>query len=236
MMTDKLIEHVQNSLYNARKNVSKISNDWRILDQYSISSKRFKMLLNNICELENTVYLELGCFRGGTLTSALLNNNTLAAYAVDNFCYDPLSNWRNPETKEISNINPEGWDNVRLSLFSNLEKLNLEKAVRLYVGDWNKVPPTFIKHKITVFHLDIPQNTKAILDFYDAKLDNNFTLVVSNFNIAEVRDAVSAYLTEKNYTVNLQELSLSSSASDTEGWWNGLGLFVIQKKKEIVNA
>ena len=38
----KLIELAKNSYEDAQRNKSKITNDWRIMDQLCVSSKRFK--------------------------------------------------------------------------------------------------------------------------------------------------------------------------------------------------
>lgn len=236
----KLVELAKESYSNAQRNKAKISNDWRIMDQYSVSSKRFKLLLNNLCSVDNFTYLELGCFRGGTLCGALFQNKLLAAYAIDNFQYNPLDFYTHPETGERSNINPNGWDNVKLNLIDNLERLKLDKSVKLFVGDWNKISDSFIKHKINIVHLDIPKETDKILEFYDSKFDDVFILVVSNFNSSEIQNQVDAYIDKKNYTVHHKITNFSHSNADSEGWWNGLGVLVIQKlgkqnEKEISN-
>lgn len=230
-----LIELVKTSYLQAQKNQSKITNDWRIMEQYSVSSKKFKNFLNNLCAAENINYLELGCFRGGTLIAALSQNVLTSAYAVDNFTYDPLGLHKNEKTGEVSQYNPEGWPNVKMGLIEILERLGLDKSVKVWMGDWIKIPPTFIKHKINIVHLDINKDVEAILNTYDNKFDDSFILVVASYNETAVRDAVAAYITNKKYTVKHTLANYSSSNADSEGWWNGLGVLVVQKKEETVD-
>ncbi len=232
----KLIQLATSSYENAQRNQSKITNDWRVMDQYSMSSKKFKNLLSNLCSLDNCCYLELGCFRGGTLIAALSQNKTLAAYAVDNFTYNPLDHYKDPETGKISQYNPEGWPNVKISLIETLERLSLDKSVKMWMGDWNKMSPTFIKHKINIVHLDINRDVEQILNYYDVKLDDVFVLVVASYNETETREGVDAYLSNKKYQVKHKIVSYSTSNADSDGWWNGLGILVIQKQNEVVDV
>lgn len=230
----ELSDVIKEAYLDAQRNKSKIENDWRIMDQYSISSRKFKLLLNNICErVDNLAYLELGCFRGGTLCAALFKNKPLVAYAIDNFQYDPLSFYTNPETGEKSGINPEGWTNVKLTLIENLERFALDKTVKLFVGDWNKISDTFIKHKINVAHIDIPKDVDKILEFYDSKFADSFVLVVTGFNLSEIQNQVNSYLENKKYIVTHKIVNYSRSNADNENWWNGLGLYAIQKAEKV---
>jgi len=232
----KLIELAVNSYENAQRNQSKITNDWRVMEQYSVSSKKFKNLLSNLCSLDNCSYLELGCFRGGTLIAALSQNKLLGAYAVDNFTYNPLGQYRDPETGKISSYNPEGWPNVRMNLIETLERLNLDKAVKLWMGDWNKMSPTFIKHKINIVHLDINKDVDQILNYYDNKFDDSYVLVVGSYNESEVREGVDKFISDKKYQIKHKIINYSASNADTDGWWNGLGILVIEKQIEVVDV
>lgn len=228
-----LIEATKVAISNAEKNISSVSNDWRVMDQFSVSSKRFKLLLNNICNSPNATYLELGCFRGGTVAAAATNNKLLAVYAVDNFTYNPLGQYKDSEGK-ISPYCPTGWPNIRISFNELIERLGLEKIVKLFNGDWNKIPDTFIKHKIDIVHLDIEPNTKKILEFYDSKFSQVFTLVVSNYNLEQVRKELEDYIKEKNLKVHFSRYITSSSNSDSDGWWNGAAILVLEK--QVANA
>lgn len=229
---ETLIELSNTAYQNAQKNVSKISNDWRIMDQFSVSSKRYKLLLNNLCALENCSYLELGCFRGGTLLAALSQNKVTAAYAVDNFSYDPRAFYTNPETGVNSNYNPEGWINVKMNLIENLEKLGLDKSVKLFADNWNKITINSIKTKLNIIHVDIPENIDKILDMYSLKFEDTVILVISNYNETYIREQFHSFINNNplRFDIKYSIINFSHSNADTDGWWNGLGLFVIERK------
>src|SRR5687768_10557526 len=54
-----------------------------------LSAPKVWHLLNNLVA-QSKSYLEVGCFKGSTLSAALRGNN-VDAYAVDNFCMDTKS-------------------------------------------------------------------------------------------------------------------------------------------------
>lgn len=235
MSDEELIEHIKQAYDNAQANKSGIENEYRIKDLYSISSLKFKHLLNNICSLPGSVYLEIGCFKGGTLVSALFNNKLVAAYAIDNFSYDPLSVCENPATQSLSNFNPAGWANIKLDFIENLERFNLDKSVKLFVGDWSAIPGSFIKHSINIIHIDLTVDVdiEKVLRFYDPKLTNTFTLILSNYNETSVRDKFHKFVDSRKHLIKYGISNLSHSNSDSSKWWNGLGLFVIEKMGNI---
>lgn len=227
-MQEKLIAHVEQSYNDAQLNKSKIANDWRVMDQYSMSSKRFKLLLNNLCSLENSTYLEVGCFRGGTVAAAAYDNKLRAVYAIDNFCYDPLGIYKE-EDGSISNKNPNGWPNVKSGFINHIDRLGLSKVIRLHAGDWEKTPENWIKHKINILHVDVNEQVDQVLKFFDKYLDKQFILVVTGYNSTEVIKQVDSWLSDTEYTTEHKIVKFSSSTADSEGWWNGLGLFLINK-------
>lgn len=228
---EQLIALCDNAYQDAQKNKSKIENDWRVMDQYSISSKKFKLLLNNLCTLEDASYLELGCFRGGTLIAALYTNTVTSAYAVDNFKYDPRAFYTNKQG-ERSNYNPDGWENVKMTLIDNLEKLSLDKSVKLFADDWDKIPATFIKTKVNIIHVDIPGNIDTMLNLYCNKFTDTSVVVVSNFNDPEIREQFNKFINTNvaKFEIRHSITKFSSSNADSDGWWNGLGMFVIERK------
>jgi len=236
MTDDELIKHVETSYLKAQSNQGFLEDAYRIQDLYSISSLKFKYLLNNLCTLPGAVLLELGCHRGGTLVSSLYKNTLVAAYAVDNFSYDPLSLCTNTETQSLSNFNPKGWGNVKMTLIENLERFALDKSVKLHSGDWNTISGSFLKHKVNILHIDLTVNEtiENVLKFYDPKLTETFVLVLANYNEAiNVRNALDTYVTNRRHLIKFKIEETSPSNSDTSRWWNGLGLFVIEKMGNI---
>ena len=56
-----------------------------ILELEGMSGKKYRHFINNLINfVPNCKYLEIGCWKGSTLCSALYNNNVIA-YTVDNW-------------------------------------------------------------------------------------------------------------------------------------------------------
>ena len=77
-----LIDTVKNALVKAKKEESKLCK--ATLDIPGLTSHKVKHFINNICELPDCKYLEVGVYQGAMFTSAL-EGNDLVATAVDNW-------------------------------------------------------------------------------------------------------------------------------------------------------
>ena len=76
------IKHIEESLKFGNLEVSKLTQD--VIDIKGLTSKKVRCFLNNICNKENTVYLEVGSYKGATFFSALYGNHA-NAIAIDNW-------------------------------------------------------------------------------------------------------------------------------------------------------
>ena len=76
------INHIQTAIYNAFHNISNLSDE--VLSMHGMSGNKTRHLYNNICNLPNKTYLEVGTYTGSSLISALYKNN-LKGYCVDNW-------------------------------------------------------------------------------------------------------------------------------------------------------
>jgi hypothetical protein len=79
---DFLINHVNKSFELADQNISKLTND--ILQMEGMTGRKTRHLYNNLCNLDNINYLEVGTWKGSSFVSAIYGNNT-NCLAVDNF-------------------------------------------------------------------------------------------------------------------------------------------------------
>ena len=90
--TQSLVAHVQMSVYNARRAISKLISPAHseVLKLDGMSTASGRHLLNNICSALNTRYLEVGVWRGSTLVSAVAGNeyNVAAVTAIDMWGWD----------------------------------------------------------------------------------------------------------------------------------------------------
>ena len=54
-------------------------------DVLGLSSTKIRHFLNNLCSVRGTVYADVGCYAGSTLFAALMGNEAVKAYAIDDF-------------------------------------------------------------------------------------------------------------------------------------------------------
>lgn len=78
-----LKRHICNAVKNADDCKSKLPAD--VLELEGMSGKKTRHLYNNICDLPNATYLEVGTYKGSSLISAYYRN-IVNCVCVDNWC------------------------------------------------------------------------------------------------------------------------------------------------------
>lgn len=227
---------VKASLQQADNERSKIGDRER--DIYGLSSIRLKCLLNNLCAVDNTNYLEIGTYKGSTLLSALLGNKKTKAVGVDHFRYDD---------REPAKWAPNGqiWENVKSHLYSNLDRYRdpdsgvnvdnitiIESDFRLV--EWDKQP------KFDLCFFDISPVNAEVYDTFFEKVLKSLTpeavVVFSNFsNETHARELLTALDRHSDKVViQWKEQRISSGLSDSTSYYSGLlivGLKQVVKKE-----
>ena len=208
-----LIKHVEESIAKAEARQSKLGNE--ILGMYGMSSYKNRQLLNNILDIPNANYLEIGLYMGATFISSLYENNINSAYAIDDW----------------SSIN------TNAALFTeNCNKFNI-KNYTLFSEDSFKVDLSQIKNKINVYFYDGDYSEecsyKATKYYYDI-LDDEFILIVDDYDWEFVRNGIQRGINTCNLKI-LYERHLKSTATmdGYESWWNGIYIAVLRKEKEV---
>ncbi len=86
MTNDTLIEHVEQAIAKAWKHESRLPPE--TLEVGGRTSPKIRHLLNNLCGLPDTVFLEAGSWKGASFISALAGNEDTvrAGIAIDNWC------------------------------------------------------------------------------------------------------------------------------------------------------
>ena len=139
-MRDKLFNKCISSIHKANLEVSKLNS--LVLKQEGMSSQFQRHLLNNVCDFNECVYLEIGSYLGSTLCSASFEN-TGSFYGVENFSEFVIENDRTATHKKqhvvdglYKNINALNQTNINVlekDFFA--EKLNLDKKVNVFFYD-----------------------------------------------------------------------------------------------------
>lgn len=209
-----LIRHIQQSIANAEQGVSSLSRE--VLSLEGMSSPKVRHLLNNLCSLPGTNYLEIGTWKGSTWVAALYNNSLAisSAIAIDNW-----SQFNGPKDQFTINCRHFLKDmkyqfienncfRVDLSLFSN--------PVNLYFYDGD--------------HTKLAQ--EKAFTYFNKIFDNTFIAVIDDWNFTNVPLGTYAAFTKLNYTIVFETILPARWNGDYDNWWNGIYIAVIRKPSE----
>lgn len=208
----QLIDHVKSSIDFAEQGISKITPEILAID--GMSSAKNRNLLNNLCTLQNTNYLEIGCWKGSTFVSALYQNQDYltSATGIDNWSEfgGPINEFKSNCKKFISDTQ---YQFISADSFSVSPETMIPLPVNIYFYDGN--------------HSQSAQ--EQAFTHYNSILDNDFIAIVDDWNWNQVREGTFSAFLSLNYEV-LYEVSLPANYNcDLDNWWNGLYIAVIKK-------
>lgn len=195
-----------------------------IMELEGMSGKKYRHFINNVINLvPNCKYLEIGCWKGSTLCSALYDNNVIA-YAVDNW-----SEFEGPRVEFENNVKKcidESSDAVDIDCqFEENHYLNIEYS---NIGKYN------------VYLYDGPheyQDQYNALTLGLAALENEFIFICDDWNWDFLREATKKSIEDLNLEV-LYSMEILTSQEDYEkgykfqnsDWHNGYFISVCRKK------
>ena len=183
-----------------------------------LTSERVKQLLNYL-GASSKKYLEVGSFLGATLASTI-KDNTLTAYAVDN--------WANNIIPANGNQLPE---NKKEAFIENIKKYKGNSTVKVFDSDFIKVNRDEISD-IDLFFYDGDHSeisTKMAVKYFAPCFADTAVLIFDDANWAGVVSGAMAGINETQYDV-LYEKKVLNLEEDPEQWWNGLFILVVKRK------
>jgi hypothetical protein len=210
-MNKDTILQIKTCVMNSSKEESKLTDDIFKLD--GMSSKKIRCLLNNLCAIDITNYLEIGVWKGSTFISSLYkNDNVKTHYVIDSWHLFPgIKNEFISNCKTLLDITP----NIIQSDCFNLS-IEQKKSIRnismfLYDGEH-----------------DLDSQSKVLPYYYDS-MDDIFVYITHNFNDDGVQKVTQESIDNLKLKVMTKHILLSSFKSDSFSWWNGVGIFLLQK-------
>lgn len=212
---EQLIEHVKRCIALAEKTKSKLTGD--VMEVPGMTGKKIKHFLNNLCELPNTSYLEIGCWKGSTLTAALYKNESSVNHAV---AIDNWSEFGGPKDDFLRNIQkfiaPGLVHFFEQDCFSIDRKASFPFPVNIYLYDGN--------------HSTLAQE-RAFTYFNDI-FEDVFIAIVDDWNCDNIREGTLSAFKKLNYTILFNETfcnDRNGGNADADNWWNGFYVAVIKK-------
>jgi hypothetical protein len=188
------------------------------VDVPGLTSERVKQLLNYL-GAHSTKYLEIGSFLGATLASTI-KDNTLTAYAVDN--------WANNIAPANGNSVPE---NKKSSFIENVKRYKGNNTIKIFDSDFAKVNREEISD-VDLFFYDGDHSeiaTKMAVKYFSPCFADTAILVFDDANWAGVVSGAMSGISETDFDV-LYEKKLLNSEEDPTQWWNGLFILVIKRR------
>jgi hypothetical protein len=223
-LTDRekhLISHVKASIENAQKGISKLNRS--ILKIKGMSSLKTRHLLNNLCSLPDTNYLEIGCWKGSTWISSLYGNKGTIkdAVAIDNWSEELGARFQSPKEAFSQNcsqfLGAFPYRTYSSDCFSVDLKSVFHNPVNIYLYDGD--------------HTALSQ--EKAFTYYNDVLDDSFIAMVDDWNWQEVKDGTRAAFEKLNYQVLYETALPAKFSGDKKNWWNGFYIAVIRKQKTL---
>ncbi len=220
---NRFVEKVKHSLSAAEQGKSKLTDD--VLAIQGLTSNKVKHFVNNLVDMVDTRYLEIGVFQGAVFTAALSGNEHIAAVAVDNF--------QSPDIKPMREM--EDWVSVpdpnQVQLRKNLS-LTQHKNYKILNKDIFSVTQEDLPFKASVVFYDGDHSLELqeqFIEYYKSLFDEIFILVVDDWNWSQVELGIRNGIKKADLKIRY-EYELKTAGEDPEDFWNGLGIFVLEKQ------
>jgi len=213
-------EHIDKSFENAENHVSKI--DEGILRMDGMTGKKTRHFYNNLLDIPDARYLEIGTWKGSSVCSAMCNNKATVV------CIDNWSEFGGPKYVFLRNFDMYKGENNATFIENDCFKVDTSKLPKfnIYMYDGN--------------HLE-ESHYKALLHYYDC-LDDIFIYIVDDWNWNTARDGTIHSIKKLNLKV-LYERSIRLTWDESHTpqpearntWHNGIYVAVLQKPASSEN-
>lgn len=209
-----LIEHVENAFEKAYRLESKISQD--IIDMEGMTGIMTRHLYNNLLNMPDARYLEIGVWKGSSCCAAMYGNKATVTL-IDDF---------------------SGFGSPREECEENIIKFVGDNLLSFYDEDCFKIDIAKLgKSNIYLFDADHSENsTKLGISYYLPVLDDTFILVMDDWNMKEVRTGTRNGILENNLKILWsKEIRLTHDDSHTPAaeakatWHNGIAVYLLKK-------
>lgn len=214
-----LIVHVQRSIEKASRKKGKLSK--KVLKMDGMTSKKGRYLLNHLCSLPKTVYLDIGPWKGSSLVSALYQNkNIQKAYAIEKW----------------ARFSEDGFEfgDVREEFQANVQAYLQRLPLKVYEEDCFSFNVDAIPEKVTVYFYDgahRKQDHIKAFTYFNDRFASEFIAVIDDWNWEDTRSGTFEAFDQLGYEVLFEQYLPADRDSDKKNWWNGMYVAVIRKPK-----
>lgn len=206
-----MIDKLELFFNNAENNISKI--DSYIKEMDGMTGLKTRHFYNNLLSIPNARYLEIGTWKGSSVCSAMCGNSATV------LCIDNWSEFGGPKKEFLANFEKYKGNNNATYIEDDCFTIDVDKIGKynIYMYDGN--------HS---YH----SHYKA-LKYYIKALENEFILIIDDWNWLDIRDATNNSIFDLNLDILWKkEIRLNDTdktTHDRNGWWNGIGVFFLKK-------
>jgi hypothetical protein len=211
---EKYKTHIDNCFDLAENNNSKINDE--IINMEGMTGTKTRHFYNNLLNIDDSRYLEIGTWKGSSVCSAMYGNISKV------LCIDNWSEFGGPKNEFIHNFTKFKGLNQATFIESDCYKVDVSKLPKfnIYMYDGNHSKES---------------HYKALLHYYSC-LDDIFIFIVDDWNWKDVRDGTYESIKKLNLKVLYErEIRLTNDDSTTpepflsKTWWNGIYVAILQK-------
>lgn len=210
-IVDFYTNHLITSFDKAEKEQSNLCPE--IIEMQGMSGNKTRHFYNNLLNIPDARYLEVGVWKGSSTCSAVYNNK------VDAVCID---NWT-----EI--------DNPRDAFVTNMEKYKGDSSYTLIEGNAFDIDISRIS-KRNIYMYDADHSAECqykALEHYIDVMDDTFIYVTDDWNFETVRkgtlDAIDDLGLTQAFVKQISDYSCDRGPDDRLGWWCGIYAAVMVK-------
>jgi hypothetical protein len=208
-------KHIQTSFSNAENRISKITDD--IISMPGMTGTLTRHFYNNILNIDDARYLEIGTWAGSSVCSAMCGNKAKVV------CIDNWSQYDGPKETFLKNFEQFKGENDAQFIESDCFTLDTSTLPKfnIYMYDGNHSHDS---------------HYRALSHFYNC-LDDTFIYIVDDWNWQDVRNGTKNAIEAMKLSVLYdKEIRLTWNEDHTpmdvaaKTWWNGIYVAILQKQ------
>jgi hypothetical protein len=207
--SQKLIQSVQDALNEANS----CSLPDGILSIEGMSGAQFKRFINRLLSKEAVKsYLEIGIWKGSTSIAALFENTSRLKYTL-------IDNW-------------SGFGGPYQEFIDNWKRFIGSEPPLINDDSFSIIPIHHGISEIDVYFYDgcHQENSQYLaLKHYYESMSRSFVYLVDDWNWSDVKNGTNRAISDLKLNVAYKQ-EIEVSGVDYQGWYNGCGIFVLEKQ------
>lgn len=220
---NRFIEKINESLRKSANEESKLTEE--ILKINGLTSNKVKHFLNNLLEMPDSRYLEVGVYQGSIFSSSMYKNDHAFFVGVDNFENDNLKPMRDVE-EWVSVPGP-----TKSLLYQNISKTG-NKNFKIIDKNIEEVKQDDLPFKASIVFYDGDHSLESHETFLEKIIefcDDIFIFIVDDWNWLQVAQGTKKCINGLDVKI-IFEKEIFTTGEDPSDYWNGLGIYVLEKK------